>query len=369
MKPRILFIMHMPPPVHGASMVGKYIHDSETVNSEFDCRYINLTTARSIDDVNRFRVGKIFDLLRLVRRMFSEVRHFRPDLVYFTANSCGMPFYRDYILVRVLKLMRCRITVHYHNKGVASCQNGFINDILYRRFFNGIKVIQLSELLYYDIEKYVRREDVFVCNNGIPALPYRPKEESEPDCKALNILFLSNMMVQKGVWTLLEACRILKDKGLDFCCNFVGGWKDISEDDFNAAIRAYGLEESVFAHGPKYGNGKEEFWNNADIFVLPTAYYNECFPLVLLEAMAHGVACIATDIAAIPSIVDNGSTGFLFHPGDASQLAELIAALYSKGRPYIHALGRNGLEKYKEKYTLDVFERRFTESLKWVMEQ
>ena len=33
MKIRILFIMHMPPPVHGAAMMGKYIHDSQIVNN------------------------------------------------------------------------------------------------------------------------------------------------------------------------------------------------------------------------------------------------------------------------------------------------------------------------------------------------
>ena len=41
-KPRILFIMHMPPPVHGAAMMGQYIHDSALVESSFDCRFINL---------------------------------------------------------------------------------------------------------------------------------------------------------------------------------------------------------------------------------------------------------------------------------------------------------------------------------------
>ena len=45
MKPKILFIMHMPPPVHGAAMVGQYIHDSKLINREFDCHYFNLTTA------------------------------------------------------------------------------------------------------------------------------------------------------------------------------------------------------------------------------------------------------------------------------------------------------------------------------------
>lgn len=45
MKSKILFIMHMPPPVHGAAMMGKYIHDSKLINDKFECHYINLTTA------------------------------------------------------------------------------------------------------------------------------------------------------------------------------------------------------------------------------------------------------------------------------------------------------------------------------------
>ena len=36
---KVLFILHMPPPVHGASMVGKYIHDSKIINNAFECHY------------------------------------------------------------------------------------------------------------------------------------------------------------------------------------------------------------------------------------------------------------------------------------------------------------------------------------------
>lgn len=48
MKQKILFIMHMPPPVHGAAMVGQYIHDSKLINDKFDSHYINLTTAKNL---------------------------------------------------------------------------------------------------------------------------------------------------------------------------------------------------------------------------------------------------------------------------------------------------------------------------------
>ena len=48
MKQKILFIMHMPPPVHGAAMMGKYIHDSELVNEKFECHYINPSLSSSV---------------------------------------------------------------------------------------------------------------------------------------------------------------------------------------------------------------------------------------------------------------------------------------------------------------------------------
>ena len=48
---KVLFILHMPPPVHGASMVGKYIHDSKIINNAFECHYLNLALAKDLDDI------------------------------------------------------------------------------------------------------------------------------------------------------------------------------------------------------------------------------------------------------------------------------------------------------------------------------
>lgn len=90
--PRILFIMHMPPPVHGAAMVGKYIHDSRLINERFDCRYINLATAANLEDIGKVRLAKFVDFSRLLRRIRKEYTSFRPDLVYVTPNAGGGAF-------------------------------------------------------------------------------------------------------------------------------------------------------------------------------------------------------------------------------------------------------------------------------------
>ena len=168
MKQKILFIMHMPPPVHGAAMVGQYIHDSKLINDKFDSHYINLTTAKNLQDIGKVGIRKLVDFIMLLRRIRKGLKEIRPDLVYVTPNACGGAFYKDYIVVQMIKRMGYQVVVHYHNKGVATRQNRLLDNMLYQRFFKGIKVILLSECLYSDVMKYVKREDVFVCPNGIP---------------------------------------------------------------------------------------------------------------------------------------------------------------------------------------------------------
>ena len=50
---KILFILHLPPPVHGSSMVGKYIKDSKNINTSFDAQYINLSTSKTVDEIGK----------------------------------------------------------------------------------------------------------------------------------------------------------------------------------------------------------------------------------------------------------------------------------------------------------------------------
>lgn len=132
--PRILFIMHMPPPVHGAAMVGKYIHDSRLVNEAFDCRYINLATAANLEDIGKVRLAKFVDFSRLLRRIRKEYMTFRPDLVYVTPNAGGGAFLKDFVVVQMLKSMGARVVVHYHNKGVSNYQQKPLFDFCYKRF-------------------------------------------------------------------------------------------------------------------------------------------------------------------------------------------------------------------------------------------
>jgi len=359
MKPSILFILHMPPPVHGASMVGKYIHDSEVINDTFDCHYLNLSLAKDLNDIGKGGIRKLKEFYKLLVLIRKQVKSIKPQLCYVTPNAKGGAFYKDFFVVMLLKAMGQKVIIHYHNKGVATRQNRFFDNLLYRIFFKHLKVILLSENLYQDIKKYVNQKDVYICPNGIPMQKnsFLVSEEEE-----YNILFLSNMMEEKGVWDLVEASTILRKNEKLFKCHFVGKWSDITEEKFINEINKRGLKEYVFAYGAKYGNEKNLFLQKADVFVFPTYYNNECFPLVLLEAMEYSIPCISTHEGGIPGIIEEGKTGFIVKKHSPQQLAEKIEYLID--HPDVcREMGKAGNEKFQREFTLEKFEERMKEVL------
>lgn len=368
LKPSILFILHLPPPVHGAAMMGQYIHDSKVINGRFDCHYINLTTAKSLQDIGKGGVKKLWRFFCLLLRIVKGLVRVKPQLVYVTPNSHGGAFYKDFVVVQLIKLMGYRVIVHYHNKGVATRQDRWLADKLYRLFYKNLKVILLAEALYKDVEKYVKREDVFVCPNGIPAsLDKEPVTERKNEIPQL--LFLSNLLVDKGVLVLLDALKVLKEKGYSFVCHFVGGeTAEIDAARFAEEVKTRGLNQMALYLGKRYGEEKNEEYGNADVFVFPTYYFNECFPLVLLEAMEHAVPCISTREGGVSAIIDDGVNGFVVEKRDANALADRIEFLLTHPEERLR-MGIAGYQKFKNEFTLPKFETRMKQILERANEE
>ena len=61
-------------------MVGQYIRDSKLINSTFDCHYINLTTAESLQDIGKVSLKKLWRFLMLLVEIFRYVRQVKPQL-------------------------------------------------------------------------------------------------------------------------------------------------------------------------------------------------------------------------------------------------------------------------------------------------
>lgn len=357
-KKRILFILHLPPPVHGAAVMGSILRDSPLVNRQFDCRFLNLSASSTLFEVGRGSGRKIRFILHLLREIRHTVRQWKPDAVYVTPTSKLPPFAKDYLIVQYLKRLGCRVILHYHNKGIRERQDRWLDNLLYTRFFRETEVILLSERLYPDIEKYVPRTRVHICPNGLPPVmaPSTPGQEGTPV-----LLFFSNLLKSKGIHVYLEACRLLQERGCTFRCLLGGApTAEMSWSDLERLVQEKGLTGRSVCRGPVYGEEKARLFSEADIFVFPTQ--DEAFGLVALEAMMASLPVVASRTGAVPDLVDDGKNGFLVEPGDAAALADALQRLISD-RELRLRFGKNGLERYRQQFTSDCFERRMVEIL------
>lgn len=165
---KILFILHYPPPVHGSSLVGGFIKESRLINESFDCRYINLGTSATVEEIGKNLAGKLLRYLKLIWQVKKAMLFFIPDICYLTISSKGAGFYKDALIVLFVRLFGIKRIFHFHNKGVRINQGKVFDNLLYRLIFKNADVILLSKYLYPDVQKYVPESRIHYCPNGIP---------------------------------------------------------------------------------------------------------------------------------------------------------------------------------------------------------
>jgi glycosyltransferase involved in cell wall biosynthesis len=361
---KVLFVLHLPPPVHGSSMVGQYIKESECINQELDSRYINLGTSKSIEEIGKNPLQKVGAYLKILGSTLKLLLFFKPDLVYLAITAKGIGFYKDVVVVFMAKLFGAKLVLHFHNKGVSDNHDRFFDSLLYKVLFKNTKVILLSKYLYYDIKKYVKEDEVYYCPNGIPEIEFQANAKKN-NKNPIQLLFLSNLIESKGVYVLLEAIEILQTKQVSFHCSFVGGIGDVSEVQFIDNVQELNIEDRVSYLGKRYRKEKEIIYQQADVFVLPTFYGNECFPLVLLEAMQFSLPVVSTFEGGIPDVVEDGVTGFLVPQKNAQALADKLEILINNPEMR-QQMGDVGREKYEKEFTLTTFENTLTNILKTI---
>ena len=364
MKPRILFILTLPPPVHGASMVGQRIKESRIIGDAFRCDFVNLSMSRHLEEVGRRSFMKPIRFIAAYLNTFWKLltRHY--DLCYLSITCYGPAFLKDAPFVRLCKLFGRQVVIHQHNKGMSAYVDRKPYNRMLPKVYDGAKVILLSWRLYPDISRVVDKENVFICPNGVSCSDV--KSAGEAGDAVPHLLFLSNLIESKGVLKLLDALAILKKAGLSFKCDIVGSeTKEIDSDSLLAQIGARDLSRDVIYHGPKNGTEKDRFLDSSDVLVLPTYY--DCFPLVLLEAMAHGLPVVTTEEGGIPDIVSDGVNGFICKRRDPVSLAECMRKLLID-KDLRNRMGQKGREIYLERFTQEIFEKRMAGILQSIID-
>ena len=114
------------------------------------------------------------------------------------------------------------------------------------------------------------------------------------------------MIKSKGYFEVLKLAKNLQNTNCHF--HFAGGWQSKEdENDFFEFIKKYKLEVKVTFHGFINGKQKKALFEKSQLFIFPTRYENEAFPLSILEALSYGVPVLSTDEGSISYILDKKS--------------------------------------------------------------
>jgi len=355
-KPRVLLVLHLPPPVHGPSQAGAFLRESALLNDTFRTRYVNLSGSAKLEEVGHFSVRKILRVFRLFGEVRRVIRAWKPDLVYLTPSATLPGVLKDAVLAWMVRRMGVRVLLHLHNKGVASSQDSVLFNALYLMLFRDSHVILLSGLLYPDVSRYVPETCVSYLPNGVD-VPSVPRTAGPVP----RLLFLSNILRSKGVSVLVDACEVLRGRGIVFHCSMVGALSaDYPGESLAEEIRSKGVDDCIDYLGPRYGDSKWEAFAQADVFVHPTL--SDCFPLAVLEAMGTGLPVVTTDEGALPEIIRDGVEGLVCPKGDARVLADALERLVWD-TDLRARMGENARARYLACYTQGRFEQRFVEIL------
>lgn len=181
------------------------------------------------------------------------------------------------------------------------------------RHARAVLVLNRDDLAFVE-RRYGRRPaDLMLFRNGVHPLP--PGEIAGPD-----LLFVGTWMPRKGVRTLVAALRLLHERGVDFRLTLAGtgGTAEAVLADWPEELRP---RLRVI---PRFPAGEEaELYRRAPVFLLPSFFEGQ--PLALLQAMAAGCCCVASDIAGNRDLIVHGETGLLHPPGDPEALAGRVA--------------------------------------------
>ncbi len=344
--------MQLPPPVHGVSVMNKQIADSALINSELECHYINLATAKSINDLQKGAFRKYLLTLFIVCKTIFKMLGNRYDYVYITIFPFGFAFLKDSIIVLLARLFRLKPLLHLHTYGFKKAsERASWRKKLYRFVFKNTEVICLSPLLIEDIE-FIHTGKVFILPNGITQVNF--KNDYSTDKTIIQFLYLSNLIKGKGILLVMDALELLKAKNLAFTCRVVGPEGDVDYATLKTVVQQKGLEKEVELVGPKFGEEKYAEFKQADVFLLPSDY--DTFGLVLLEAMQFGVPCISTPMGGIPDVIGHGN-GLIIPQINAQELALAMERLLldPKERSRISA---SAFDHFKTNFTSPVFEQR-----------
>jgi colanic acid/amylovoran biosynthesis glycosyltransferase len=278
--------------------------------------------------------------LQLLRGVLSNVA---PDVLTRVDNARLRSWLRrnhirvvfcEYLQVAISVLDVCRdmripVIAHAHGYDVtAQPRQAGWKDLYLQQLPLIDEIVVVSHLMKREVLQFgVREQHVHV----VPCGTYigDTGTQTGPIGGEHRLLAVGRLIAKKGPLFLLEALRLLRQRGVGARLDIIGDGS--FREPMHQFIRATKLEEHVRLLGELPNGEVRQRMREADVFLQHSITAengdSEGLPVAIIEAMAESVPVVSTAHAGIPEVVKDGVTGFLVEPGDSDGMAARAATL------------------------------------------
>lgn len=174
--------------------------------------------------------------------------------------------------------------------------------------------------------------------------------ESVPLIDTPRLVCVGRLCEQKGQLILLQAARMLKNRGVPFELVLAGDGE--MRPEVERMARELQIEQHLRITGWISSQQVRQELETARAMVLPS--FAEGLPVVIMEAMALERPVVSTTVAGIPELVRDGIEGWLVAPGDVEALANALVEVLRSDISRLRDMGRQGRHRANLRHDIDV---------------
>jgi glycosyltransferase involved in cell wall biosynthesis len=316
-KSRIVIVGAFPPPTHGMAVVNKAIIDQLRLA---DASPLMIDVAAT--ELDRRFLARLSRLPKVLHAIvcLASMRGLRGAKLYMSVSG-GLGQIYEIFFASLARLRGMRLFMHHHSFSYINMRSTFTKLLMTAAGSESLHVT-LSELMAKRLQLIYKTPQTISISNAV--FCFRKEISFNKSYKELRTIgFISNISAEKGVFEFLDLMTAIKARKLYIKAKLAGSFQDKKVEQA-VNMRLAKMQEVEYV-GPKCGAEKDKFFDNIDVFVFPTRYENEAEPLIVLEALSHGVPIIAYGRGCIPEIVGDEcglviDTNEDFSPGALEQI-------------------------------------------------
>lgn len=304
-----------------------------------------------------YLVSLFFNLIWIVRKYHIDILHAHHTIPtglvsVVVGKLMGVPV--------VLTSHLMDITTHGTDEGPLGNIKDFESSFFFRKLLtftlnNSDQIIAVSADLEKRIEHMdINPEKIMVLRNAVDLDRFKPNKNVNMRNKVgirdndIFILFIGHLEPFKGIFELLDGFYQINVQNKNTRLMIIG--EGHQETEVRKIVNEYQINESVIFTGKISPEEIQNYYQMADIFVLPS--YTEGLPLVVVEAMACGLPIVASCVGGIPEVVENNENGFLISPRNVGELKTKLEQLIVN-QDLREKFGSKSLEIVNENFNID----------------